>query len=292
MVALGGLLFEVVPQARCSGAERAALARLPPGRSPLAPPVETSSTPFVVELLEEVVVPTRDPGGSWRVIDEAPAAVSWEGNRVMLRHRRLEASIDPFARRGWLRRDTSVGWPLEVTLRTALAARLPLEGGLPLHAAGLVMKNGHGVAFFGGSGAGKSTLAAASPHAVLSDEMVALVPLDPRGYALTGTSTWGTNGPGENPDGEFPLAGVCALAKGPGVSVDRLDPRTALLGLVAAALVPPGPPLWSAALGVIGRVAQEHPTLRLTWDAKASPWTVLEEILSDPPRPGSGTRRR
>jgi len=280
MVVLGGLPFEIVPEGRLSDAEREVVAGLLPPGSPSAT-LATRAEPFVVELVEGPVAPTADPSAPERAIDDAPAAVSWDGDRVRVRHRRLEAELDPFSGRGWLRRDTSVGWPLEVTLRTALAARLPFEGGLPLHAAGLVVGGGRGVAFFGPSGAGKSTLAAASPHPVLSDEMIAIVPGGANGYRLTATGTWGTHGRGEALSGAFPLAGVCALDRGPETRIDHLDPLAALRGLIPSTLVPPGPPLWSAALGVIGRVARQVPAYRLTWSPAHPPWTALDQALRD-----------
>jgi hypothetical protein len=129
MIALGGLHIEVVPEARLSAPEKDTLERLATRAAPPSP--TTSAKPFVLELVGGAVVATRDPGLPLRVVDDAPAAVGREGSRVTVRHRRVEAELDPFARHGWLRRGVSVGWPLEVTLRTALAARLPLEGGLP-----------------------------------------------------------------------------------------------------------------------------------------------------------------
>lgn len=281
MVVLGGLTFEIVPEGRLSEAEREVVAGLHPRGAPPSSTLATSARPFVIELVEGLVAPTPGPGVPEHVVDDAPAAVSWAGDRVRVRHRRVEAELDPFAGRGWLRRDTSVGWPVEVTLRTALAARLPLEGGLPLHAAGVVVTGGRGVAFHGPSGAGKSTLAAEAPYPVLSDEMVALVPSGSNGYVLTATGTWGTHGRGEAPAGVFPLAGVCALDKGTGTRIDRLAALAALRGLIPSTLVPPGPPLWSAALGVIGRVARDVPAYRLTWHPAHSPWAALERALRD-----------
>ena len=293
MIRLGGLPFEVVPGHGLSPAERRSLSRLPaddrgrPGARPAAagsssgPAPDTGSpAPFVLELLEGFVVapgaaPGPVPGGAGD--DDAPAAVDWERGRVTIRHRRLVAELDPAARAGWLRRDRTVGWPLEVTLRTALAARLPLEGGIPLHAAGLVM-GGRGVAFFGPSGAGKSTLAAASPHPVVSDEMVAIAPAGPGGYVLGGTGFWGTFDGGETPCLAVPLGALVELDRGPAVRVDSLDPTTALRRLVASALVPPGPPLWSAALATLGRLARRVPVLRLAWTPD-EPWGAIEDAL-------------
>lgn len=275
MIVLGGLSFEVTPQDRLSPAERTALARLAPASS-----AEPAGAPFVLELLDGA---PGAPLGSHD--DDAPAAVDWQGGRVRISHRRLDAALDPVAGRGWLRRDRSVAWPLEVTLRTALASGLPLAGGLPLHAAGLVIA-GRGVAFFGPSGAGKSTLASQSPYPVLSDEMVAAVRLAGGGgtrqrYALTVTGFWGALGQGDPPAGLFPLAALVELAQAQQLHVERLEPRTAMRRLIASVLVPPGPPLWTAALATISGIVREVPVLRLAWALGTSPWPALEQQLGE-----------
>jgi len=278
MIRLAGLPFRVEPPRGLSAAERQALSRLPPGEGPGDAPTATAAPPFVLELVEGPVASA--PGAGERgegLPDEAPAAVDWDGASVTIRHRRLAADLDPAARHGRLRRDGSVGWPLEVTLRTALAARLPLEGGLPLHAAGVVV-NGKGVAFFGPSGAGKSTLAASCPQVVLSDEMVAVVPGAGGGYRLGGTGFWGTFESGDPRADLVPLAALVELDKGRPTRLDRLDARSALRRLVASTLVPPAPPLWSAALAVIGALVRVVPAFRLAW-SPSEPWEAIEEAL-------------
>jgi hypothetical protein len=275
MIVLGGLSFEVAPWELLSTAERRAIASLT-SRTGDALPAAGRDRPFTLEIEE-------GPPPAWPGTDLAPASVEWDVDRVRVRHRRLDAVLDPASHRGRLRRDASVGWPLEVTLRTALAARLPLAGGLPLHAAGLVVE-GHGVAFFGPSGAGKSTLAATSPHAVLSDEMVTLVPLGetdarPRSYGLSGTGFWGAIGQRPAPAGSHPLSALVELAHGPHIGIDHLDARTATRRLIASVLVPPGPPLWSAVLSVIGDVVRSVPVLRLAWNPDELPWAALARAL-------------
>jgi hypothetical protein len=268
------MAFEIFPAARLSVAENAALDRLAAPVSPTSPGIELP-TAAVLELLDGAPEPSPAP-------DDAPAAVDWNpARRVTVRHRRLSAELDPLSRRGWLRRDASVGWPLEVTLRTTLATVLPLEGGLPLHAAGLEL-DGLGFAFFGPSGAGKSTLAARAPGAVLSDEMVAVVSSG-AGYELRGTGFWGTLGDSDRSalvarEPTFRLAALVALDKGEGVVVDSLARRTAMRLLIAATLVPPGPPLWSAALGAIDRMLGVVPALRLTWSPQ-EPWQAVASAL-------------
>lgn len=277
MIRLGGLAFDIVPAVALSPAESLALSRLLRGGPRL--PETSRRAPFVLTLRGGVgaSVETAPGDAGPSSDDDAPAAVDWRDGRVTVRHRRLAAELDPAAGTGWLRRDASVGWPLEVTLRAALAARLPLEGGLPLHAAGLVVE-GRGTAFFGPSGAGKSTLAAASPHPTLSDEMVVVTPAGPRGFLLGGAGFWGTLESGGGPSVLVPLTALVELGRGPALRVEPLDPTTALRRLVASTLVPPGPPLWSAALAATGRLVREVPVFRLAW-SPVQPWEEVEGAL-------------
>lgn len=273
MMRLGGLRFALARADRLSAAERSALGRFGAEAD--------ADAPFGFELELRDGPPRASLGPS---DDDSPAAVDWSEDRVLIGHRRLEAALDPASATGWLRRDASVAWPLEVTLRTALATGLPLAGGLPLHAAGLVI-GGRGVAFFGPSGAGKSTLAAHAARPVLSDEMVAVLPhpagreASPRRYVLTGTGFWGANGPGDAPAGLHPLAAIVELERAAVLRVERLDPKAALRRLIVSTLVPPGPPLWSAALAVIGRLVREVPVLRLAWTPSRQPWSAVETAI-------------
>lgn len=275
MIVLGGLAFEAEPTERLSAAECEVLDRLSIVSGSEAP--GRGDPPFVLKLEE-------GPGlGPPSEDDLGAATIDWDGTRVRIRHRRLDATLDPFAGRGRLRRDASLGWPLEVTLRTALAARLPLQGGLPLHAAGVVV-DGLGVAFFGPSGAGKSTIAGTSPHPVLSDEMVAIVPAPvvsgrPGSYGVAGTGFWGTLGQRAAPAGLFPLAALFELDRGPGTRTERLDSREATRRLIASVLVPPAPPLWAAALSSIGHIARGVPVMRLAWNPAEPPWPAIEAAL-------------
>jgi hypothetical protein len=274
IVVLAGLSFEVFPDGRLSPAERRALQALPTGTAGAG-----GGRAFVVELATDPPVLPGEGDSDEDVVstsDHASAVVRWSRDRVRIGHRRLRATLDPFAGRGTLARDASVGWPLEVTLRVALAARLPLEGGVALHAAGIVVGEG-GLVFFGPSGAGKSTLAASSPGPVLSDEMVAVTrPGD--AYALAGTGFWGTLGASPAPSASFPLRALVELDKAPALRMERLDPRTAVRRLIPSALVPPGPPLWSEALAVLGRMAREVPVVRMGWSPAEPPWEALADL--------------
>jgi hypothetical protein len=107
--------------------------------------------------------------------------------------------------------------------------------------------------------------------------MVAVVTDADGGYRLGGTGFWGTF-EGDDRGDLLPLAALVELDKGPATRVDGLDPRTALRRLVACALVPPAPPLWSAALGAIGRIVDRVPAFRLAW-SPGEPWESVEGVL-------------
>lgn len=263
MFSLAGIVFSVEPSEALRRAERQSLEALGPVEDALT----TGATPFCVRIL--TAAPWADEPPDPR--RETPAAITWAGDRVRIHHRDFAAEIDAFAAEARLYRTTEHAFPLEITLRTALAARLPLEGGLPLHAAGLVM-NGEAVVFFGDSGAGKSTLAGLSPFPVLSDELVAIVRGEP--FAAIRTGFWGTLGRGNAPGSAFPLRALVGLEKGP-FRLERLTSQGALRQLVGRVLVPLGPPLWREALAVIGRLAAAVPVYRMWWTLDEPPWERL-----------------
>jgi len=199
---------------------------------------------------------------------------------VRASHRAFVAELDPFGCRGSLFRDGTWAFPLEITLRTAMACRLPLAGGIPLHSAGLVL-DGSGVAFFGASGAGKSTLSGMSPHPVLSDEVVAIVHAGTArsAFALVTTGFWGTLGWANAPRGLYPLRALIELDKGPSFRLDPLAPREAVRRLISSCLLPPAPPLWSHALTAIGRMARAVPVYRMAWSPAEPPWESLRAAI-------------
>jgi hypothetical protein len=256
----------VGPEPRLSDADYRALARLPVHAG--------DASPLRIELVDAPPWKSED-----RALfpEQGPAVVDWVEGRVRISHRTFVGEVDPFGRSGRLFRAVKEPFPLEILLRTAMAARLPLVGGLPLHAAGIVLE-GRAVAFFGPSGAGKSTLAGLSPHPVLSDELVAVVPAG-GAFALETTGFWGTLGQGNAPSGTFPLAAVVELGKGSGFLLERVPPRAALRRLVGVALVPPGPPLWAATLEVLGRLAAAVPAYRMSWTKDEPPFAEVRERL-------------
>jgi hypothetical protein len=274
MLCLGGIPFEVFPEARLSADEHAALKRLGQMEAGALPP-------FRLELVPSPPWTSADPS---LFADRAPAVISWTEGVVRASHHSFVAALDPFGNHGSLFRHEPWAFPLEITLRTAMACRLPLAGGVPLHAAGLAI-DGRGVAFFGVSGAGKSTLAGLAPFPVLSDEVVAVVADRNEGeaggppFALVTTGFWGTLGRANAPRQAFPLRALVELDKGPDFRLDPLPPREAVRRLIGSCLVPPVPPLWSRALAVVGRLVREVPVYRMAWSPQAPPWEPLRSRL-------------
>jgi hypothetical protein len=266
----GGLAFRVHPDERLCEGERAAIARLPP--EPVG-----AGEPFEVELVPEPPWTSDDPSLFPRM---EPAVQRWSGDRLLVSHHSFTAEIEPFASRARLCRREPRAYPLEAVIRTAMMARLPLVGGLPLHAAGVVL-GGRGIAFIGASGAGKTTLASSSPVPVLSDELVAVAPGRPLG--LTRSGFWGEAEPAGGP-ASAPLALLVDLAKGPRFRAVRLGPAVALGRICASAPVPHAPELWRRALAVAGELASSVPVFRMEWSPAEPPWPGITALLEGRPR--------
>lgn len=260
-VSVAGCPFVVTPAELLTTAERDALQRL--GCE------DGEGRPFVLHLREP---DSREPDLSADARlrppstldlstapgDGEPAAITADGERVLVCHQRFAGVIDPFAYEADVHRgDTTGAFAIEIVLRTALGCRLPLEGGLLVHTAGVLLDGG-AYLFHGISGAGKSTLAAFMRD-VLSDELVAVQ----RGKARA-TGFWGTFDAVDAPAGTYPLRATIELARGEGVALERLARHDATRALLRVAVVPPQPRLWSAALGAIDELAQ-RPAFRLAW---------------------------
>lgn len=265
---LAGCPFVVGPDAALAPDERArleALARAAPGRAFDAPE-------FRLTLVDE---PPWPGASAANYEDHVAASVRAEGGRVRVTHRRHLAELDLEALEGRLQRARPGEGAVEITLRVALSARLPSLGGLPLHAAGLVL-DGAGLAFFGPSGAGKSTLSALAPGPVLSDELVA-VTLDPP--VLRATGFWGGGESAERPPAEVPLAALVELARGPGFRLERQAPDEAFRRLLGVLLVPPLPRLWQEAMALAARAVREVPVHRMHWSPDDPPWDRLRRAI-------------
>jgi hypothetical protein len=265
----GGLRFSAEPDTALSVSEREALARLEP--EPADP-----QAPFTIELVDAPPWTSDDPSlfPQWE-----PAVQRVVGDRLLVSHKSFTAEIEPFASRARLQRREVRAYPLETVIRTSMMARLPLVGGLPLHAAGMVLA-GRGVAFFGASGAGKTTLAATSPVPVLSDELVAVGPVRP--FALVRSGFWGEGRP-ESGASSAPLGLLVDLAKGPAFHVERLSPAVAAGRVLASVPVPHAPALWRRALGVVAELVAHVPVVRMEWSLLDPPWSGVARLLDGLP---------
>jgi hypothetical protein len=263
----GGVRFSVGPEPALLPAEREAIARLDPD------PGDDAQDPVRVELVEAPPWTSDDPAlfPRWE-----PAVQRWSDGRLLCSHRSFTAEIDPFSGRVRLQRREERAYPLEAVVRTAMMARLPLLGGLPLHAAGVAV-DGRGVAFFGPSGAGKTTIASTSPFPVLSDELVAVAPGRP--FALVRSGFWG-EGPAGGQGGPVPLALLVDLARGPALRLTRLRPAEAAGRLLASVPVPLAAPLWSRAVAVAAELVREVPVDRMEWAPAEPPWERLAGALA------------
>ncbi len=270
---LGGLAFHIGPSDRITAMDRAGLDHL--GVLPFASALQPDPAGGEVYRLE-LCSGEPDPAAALRRLEsDGPAWVEWTGQQLQVRHSTFVGVLDPQTAVGriWRREGTSATLPM--MMRVALRSRLPLCGGVPVHAAGIVIQ-GRAVVFFGPSGAGKSTLAGLSPFPVLSDEMVAIAGPP---YRVSGTGVWGTLGPRRFPAESFPLGALVELVKGPGLRLDPLPMPAALRRLLGVLLVPAAPPLWQAALGVLGSLAKSCPLYRMTWSPAQPFWNDLLTAL-------------
>jgi hypothetical protein len=275
VIALAGLRLVVEPEDGLGPRERDALASLRQDEPP---------QPGLGIL--RIELEPRGAATAAVAVPAEPARVAWDGERLHLEHAAFEAVIDAGARAAVVRRHGDDPTGLVTMLRTALSARLPLEGGVVLHAAALVHR-GRAIVFFGPSGIGKSTLAGRSPWRVLGDELAAVLPR--RGGDRRVVS--GASSPAQKPVADIspreldepPLACLVELAQGPRFELERLERGTALRRLLGSLVVPPAPPWWSAALEVAGDLVRETPCYRMTWSLDASPFDPLDAALAAEP---------
>jgi hypothetical protein len=264
----GGVRFSVGPEAALLSPEREAIGRLDPDEG------DSAQLPVRVDLADSPPWVSQDPAlyPQWE-----PAVQRWTGGRLLCSHRSFTAEIDPFAGRAILFRREERAYPLEAVIRTAMMARLPLVGGLPFHAAGVVVL-GRGIVFFGPSGAGKTTVASTSPYPVLSDELVAVNAASP--FDLRRSGFWG-EGRESARGGPAPLALMVDLAKGAALKLTRLRPAEAAGRVLASVPVPLAPPLWSRALAVASELVQRVPVYRMEWTPTEPPWEHLRGLLAE-----------
>ena len=148
-VHLGGLPLAVGPDDRLTPEEKAALARIED--SPLLP----GGALRVIPDAGEVTLVLEPPwGGSAGIAPRGePAAVTCDGNQVRIGAEGFRAVLRPSEGTADLFREPGHARTVETTLRVLLSCRLPLLGGLPIHAAAIAM-GPVGVVFYGVSGCG------------------------------------------------------------------------------------------------------------------------------------------
>ncbi len=267
-VAVGGIPFFVRSAAGLSGDERGVVDRL----SLESCQKHDETVPFQLEVVHQPPWATeveRPPSGE-------PAAVSASGGTLQIRHHDFFASLDVPDGRGTLIRETSLGFPLEISLRTAMCACLPRSNGVALHAAGLLV-NGAGVVFFGPSGAGKTTLAMASPFQVLSDELVAVTGSP---WQLRSTGFWGEmREEPENRKRGARLSALVELVKADEFFLKPVRSSDALRKLVQVLVLPLVPTLWNSGIQVLVEIVEQVPVWRMGWSPASPPWTELQAFV-------------
>jgi hypothetical protein len=245
-VCVGGRPFVITPEERLSPDEHRVLQRLSSD--------DGDGRDFVIHLSDDP--PLAVVGAPH---DGEPAEITVEGDRVQVTHERFTGVITPETYEAVIHRHPAIGaTAIEIVLRTALSCRLPLEDGVLLHSAGIII-NDRAALFFGVSGAGKSTMTEMMGGVALSDELVAV-----SGDDVRATGFWGSLDRDDAPRQRFPLGALVNLGRGDGVHLERLNVRVAARRLLLATVVPPHPWLWSHALRVVERLAH-RPVFHLVW---------------------------
>ena len=168
---------------------------------------------------------------------------------------------------------------VEYFLRVIYALLADQEGGVLLHAAGLLTPaDGRVRLFIGRSGSGKSTVAALSPHAIVLNDDLALLRQDAAGrWIAYGTPFWNPETltrSGETASG--PVAGIYRLAQDREVYLEPLSPATAAAELAANCPVINGDlERLPGLLARCRRLVADVPVQRLHFRKDPSFWDVL-----------------
>lgn len=244
----------------------------------MAPPAPTVP-PFPLRLVEtppfEADLATLPRRGETARVETARGQAS-KAESIRILHADFRATVDVDPPEARLYRPGSDALGLLTTLRIATAARLPVAGGLLLHAAGLVTGD-RALVFPGVSGAGKTTLAEASPWAVLSDELVAVVPA-PQGGFLAAPTPFRSPSSRETADAA-PLHALIGLAQEPAFRLTALDRGAAFRVLIANAAVPCATGPWKNALAAMAAISGHVPAFEMGWSPTAPPWALLAEAV-------------
>lgn len=175
-------------------------------------------------------------------------------------------------------------------LRIAMAYRLLATGGALFHSAGVVA-GGAAHLFLGRSGAGKSTLSGLSQaegRLVLSDELNAVTFGEEGGVRVSKLPFAGDFGDLAHGYGDYPLAALYRLEKGPSTSLHPLSKLAAAVSLASSApFVNADPHREEALLAVVARLVAVAPLRTLSFPREGPVWPLLDAELSRcaPPRP-------
>jgi hypothetical protein len=166
---------------------------------------------------------------------------------------------------------------LENFLRVVTASFVLDQGGLLLHAAGIV-RGGRAYIFFGPSGSGKTTVTRLSPDdLVLSDDMTLLVPNRGR-YEAAGIPFGMAHHRVSETSGSFPVASLNRLVQSREVRRERLGRARALAEVVSSLpFVTQRPTQATQAVEVAARALESMAVYRLHFRKDDTFWSVVEE---------------
>ncbi len=228
--------------------------------------------------VEVVASPTGRPAPTdGPAADLLDAALAWDGTCYRLDAPAASGVIMPDLGRATLRISGGESLSqLEYFLRSACALLAFRDGGLLLHAAGL-LAGGRVHLFTGASGSGKTTVVALSPQAAaLSDDLVLLRP-GAAGWTAHGTPFWNPETAarsGQTANG--PVAGIYRLVKDQDVYAKALSPAAAAAELAANCPVVNGrPELLPALLARCRDLAAAVPVCKLHFRKDAAFWNLL-----------------
>jgi hypothetical protein len=259
-VRVAGIGLDVGPDHELTVEDRALLDRIDQGRE-----CEEPEAAFALRLEPDTMDASRLP-------KPAPAQILWDGSRIVICHPQFGATIWLDSRTAVMRRSREDLFPLRITLRVLLAAELPSQGALPLHAAGVVLGKG-GVICFGASGAGKTTISSVATTPVLSDELTVAWISDPS-MSATGLLENDVVRPAA------PLSALIALDRGPDFELQPLAWSEAIRSLLHVAMVPSAPSLWRQVITLVSELAQTVPSYRLAWSPEVPVWRHIADALN------------
>lgn len=237
----------------------------------VAPPELRGLPAIGVEVAVEPGTPFIDPAGqpSWQIETgrQADGVIAYRS----------------FFEQGWIDRNTRRAQLVmrpnsnpENFLRVLYAWEVLEQGGLLLHASG-VIRNGRGYVFFGRSGAGKTTIARLSqPCAVLSDDLVLVRPCAGQWW-VCGVPFRGELVEEPRTNAAAPLAGVYALRQGKAHALSGLPPALAAAQLAACVpFVMADPHAAKLAIAHAAALATAADAQTLTFARDPGFWSLLE----------------